>query len=283
MNPKEPPSLATWMLLHLTPGPRNEALGGDLLEGFRSGRSVAWYWRQVIAAISIACLRELNDHGSLLLFAALWSVLAPAWDFLIENIEHNPTVFGPMWNLAWPWSTGAALGLSLVIGSTCIWTGMFLYLVLQGAITRKFGVRHIGRALVMSLCAFTAVSAVLFALPMLLPSSAHFIDRLSFASSITPSGPHYEKRPNIYYTYRYRQEIDKQTGKPVIVRSLVSRDANDLYSDSSQIPPATSPLSEIKDTSARAIVARTPYFLSLLCGLWGVSLRFGNRRRSIAT
>ena len=32
MTPMRPPSLATWMLNHLIPGPRNEALAGDLLE-----------------------------------------------------------------------------------------------------------------------------------------------------------------------------------------------------------------------------------------------------------
>ena len=31
MNEMRPPSLATWLLAH-TPGPRNEALAGDLLE-----------------------------------------------------------------------------------------------------------------------------------------------------------------------------------------------------------------------------------------------------------
>jgi hypothetical protein len=187
------------MLLHLTPGPCNEALGGDLLEEFCSGRSVAWYWGQVIAAIATACFREIADHSFLLLFAAMWSMLAPAWDLLIEKIERNPTVFGPIWNLAWPWSTCAALGLSLIIGSTFIWTGMSLYLVLQGAITRGFGIRRIGRALAMSLCAFIVVSAGMFALSVLLPASNHLIDRLGFASSITPTGPHYEEKPNIYY------------------------------------------------------------------------------------
>jgi hypothetical protein len=60
-------------------------------------------------------------------------------------------------------------------------------------------------------------------------------------------------------------------------------DANDFYSNSSATPAAISPLSEIKDTSTRAIVARTPYFLSLLCALWGVSLRVDNRRKAITT
>lgn len=282
MNLKEPPPIATWMLLHLAPGPSNKALRGDLLEGFRSGRSVAWYWHQVIAAVAIACIHELSNHGFLFCFAALWSVLAPAWNLLIDNIEHNSMLFGSMWSLAWPWSTGAALGLSLVIGSTFILAGEFLYLVLQGAITRSFSFRRIGRALGMSLCAFIAVSAVIFALPTLLHSSDNLTDRLSLVASITPSGPRYKAKPNIYYTYRFKQKLDKQSGKPVIVRSLVQMDANDFYSDSAQIAVAPSPLGEIRDTSIKAIVARIPYFVCLLCGLWGFSSRLDNCLKTIA-
>lgn len=33
----EPPATATWLLEHFTPGERNEALAGDLLEEFQNG------------------------------------------------------------------------------------------------------------------------------------------------------------------------------------------------------------------------------------------------------
>ncbi len=32
MRVTEPPSIASWILKHLTPGPSNEALAGDLFE-----------------------------------------------------------------------------------------------------------------------------------------------------------------------------------------------------------------------------------------------------------
>jgi len=51
MNSPRPPLLATWML-RLVIGPHSESLEGDLLEGWRSGRSRAWYWRQVLVAVS---------------------------------------------------------------------------------------------------------------------------------------------------------------------------------------------------------------------------------------
>lgn len=47
---RRPPRLASLMLERFAPG--NEALHGDLDEEFSSGRSSAWYWRQVMAAIA---------------------------------------------------------------------------------------------------------------------------------------------------------------------------------------------------------------------------------------
>jgi hypothetical protein len=71
MREIEPPSLATWMLRHCIPGRRNEALAGDLLEEFRAGRSIAWYWRQVLDAIVLGCTREILNRSSMAFFAAL--------------------------------------------------------------------------------------------------------------------------------------------------------------------------------------------------------------------
>lgn len=51
MNSPRPPLLATWML-RLVVDPHSESLEGDLLEGWRSGCSRAWYWRQVLVAVS---------------------------------------------------------------------------------------------------------------------------------------------------------------------------------------------------------------------------------------
>jgi len=51
MNSARPPVLATWML-RLAVGPHSDALQGDLLEGWRGGRSYAWYWREVLVAVS---------------------------------------------------------------------------------------------------------------------------------------------------------------------------------------------------------------------------------------
>lgn len=280
MTRTEPPRIATWLLAHCTPGARNEALAGDLLEEFRHGRSRGWYSRQVLAAIAIACLREIVDRAGMLFFGVLWSMLAPGWDLLIGNIEHNPALFGPMWKLAWPWSTLTALGFFLLIGAAFIWSGMLLYILLHGSMARSFSLRRIRHGLLLSLSAFIAVSAILFALPTLLPVSGQAIDRLGLASSITPDAPKYEKKKQLYWTYLYVPKIDERTGKPAAVRTLVQVDTNDFYPYASPAPAPPTPLSEIKDTSIRAIVARLPYLFSIIFALWGVSPRFHNRRKS---
>ena len=51
MKSANPPRLAVWLLEEFGPKVNQEALAGDLNEGFRLGRSKAWYWRQVLAAI----------------------------------------------------------------------------------------------------------------------------------------------------------------------------------------------------------------------------------------
>lgn len=52
MTERVPPKLALWLLKHGSSGYHREALEGDLFELFQQeGRSRAWYWRQVAAAI----------------------------------------------------------------------------------------------------------------------------------------------------------------------------------------------------------------------------------------
>jgi hypothetical protein len=51
MIERAPPKLALWLLKVWGSPYRNEALAGDLIEQYQEGRSRAWYWRQVVAAI----------------------------------------------------------------------------------------------------------------------------------------------------------------------------------------------------------------------------------------
>ena len=60
MRPSIPPRLATWLFNRL--GPRNVELAGDLIEEYKSGRSAAWYWRQVLIAITVGFRTEVSSH-----------------------------------------------------------------------------------------------------------------------------------------------------------------------------------------------------------------------------
>jgi hypothetical protein len=55
---RRPPRVATALLDRL--GPRDEALAGDLLEAYRSGRAASWYWREVVTAIAVGAWRDLE-------------------------------------------------------------------------------------------------------------------------------------------------------------------------------------------------------------------------------
>ena len=56
MTPRKPPALATWLLTRAARG--NDALIGDLLEEFRSGRSRPWYWSQTLRALATTRWQE---------------------------------------------------------------------------------------------------------------------------------------------------------------------------------------------------------------------------------
>jgi hypothetical protein len=75
MNSAKPPRLAAWILQHFGPELNHEALTGDLNEAFQQGRSKAWYWRQIVAAIRWGRLiRPLL--GSALMG---WLLTSPIW------------------------------------------------------------------------------------------------------------------------------------------------------------------------------------------------------------
>jgi hypothetical protein len=54
----KPPFLATWLLNHFLPGSENDHIIGDLMEAYDAGRSRTWYWKEVIAAITIGVSKK---------------------------------------------------------------------------------------------------------------------------------------------------------------------------------------------------------------------------------
>ena len=98
MRASRPPRVATWLLRNLGPGAANEQLLGDLTEEHANGRSSAWFWRQVLAAIVVGFVDESRAHKrivarAILVGCACWTVLIHASRFALSIIEL----------LGWPW------------------------------------------------------------------------------------------------------------------------------------------------------------------------------------
>ena len=136
MRRREPPLLATWMLEHLTPAGGDEALGGDLLEEFRRGRSDEWYWWQVLSACSVSWLNSLRARGSLLVFALLWSILAPAWNVLCDRIADSAIV-NKLWQFVGGFWIFPALAGWIVLHSAFVWGGMLIFTAAHGSFRKR--------------------------------------------------------------------------------------------------------------------------------------------------
>lgn len=89
MRDTQPPRLAAWLFERLASGPNRESLGGDLAEQYRSGRSSAWYWRQVLVALWASTTQDIARHKLTAVRAVVLS-----WMFLIPWIFFTGWVYG---------------------------------------------------------------------------------------------------------------------------------------------------------------------------------------------
>jgi len=165
MKRRQPPPTATWVLQHCTPGNPNEAMLGDLLEEFESGRSAGWYRRQVLSAVAIGCLREVVSHRVELLFAALWSMLAPAWLIVMANFEARFNLNDRIWRMDWPWSNLGYMGLLLGTNLIFIWAGVVLYVIPELWAAKSLKVGRLSRGVLASLPVLCVLLAALVVLP----------------------------------------------------------------------------------------------------------------------
>lgn len=81
MSSVTPPRLAAWLLHHHVRGYRAESLAGDLTEEYAHGRGDAWYWGQVLRAVTTSYHRALKVYGLRLLIA-----LAAGWCAVFAGI-----------------------------------------------------------------------------------------------------------------------------------------------------------------------------------------------------
>jgi hypothetical protein len=147
MSATRAPWLAAWMLEHLVPGDRNEALEGDLLEELCAGRSSNWYWRQMFGSIAAAWRSEIADHRSALVFATVWSMLAPVWMAVVHTRGFVEMATNAR-RLAWPWSAVCPVGLWMSLVMAFLWTGLLLFLWWARLSSRRFDSRSFGRGFV---------------------------------------------------------------------------------------------------------------------------------------
>ena len=88
MKTSRPPILATKLLGRLVSGPHSDALVGDLIEQYRAGRSVFWYWRQVLLAIVVCFVKDRTLGGPAVLGSLLVFLL------IIISVGRHPSSLG---------------------------------------------------------------------------------------------------------------------------------------------------------------------------------------------
>jgi len=166
MQQRKLPPLTTWMLEHLTPGERDEALAGDLIEQFRAGRSAGWFRCQAVAAIALEWGRSLWRRLGAIFFAAIWSLLSPAWE--LEYLRHfrNGRLDDVMWRFPFPLSTICAVALGVARDMIFIWLGVLVYVMLCRISLGKLHLRRFGRAFLWSFLAYAVAGTLLIAIAL---------------------------------------------------------------------------------------------------------------------
>jgi hypothetical protein len=257
MSHANPPSAARWMLDHLMPGEANEALAGDLLEEFHAGRSAAWYWRQVLSALSIRCARELRIHCTALLFAALWSMLAPAWLLAIARLERSANLNAHLAQLNWPWNQLGSFAFMLAANLLFLWTGVALYMLPEIWLRGKLTIHPLTHGIAASLPVLLVAWLALIVLPL------HFVAANSAQPAVAP-------------TPLEAAHIDNQNVWAAYDRQLAMRQL-EMQNQSRALPQA-SPRNGAIDLRPATMLLRLPFFLVILCTLWSSARRSSIRQ-----
>jgi len=73
---RRPPGRPAQLLVRLLPAQNHDALLGDLFEEYQHGRSSAWYWLQIGAAVVVGSWKDVRTHRLLALRAVAVGVAA---------------------------------------------------------------------------------------------------------------------------------------------------------------------------------------------------------------
>ena len=274
MTQPNPPAIPTWMLEHCTAADCDASLSGDLLEEFRNGRSAAWYWRQVLAAVAISCWRDVRNHRNAVVFAVILSQLAPAWLTLAAGVAKRTAEAGHIWRLDWPWSALCSSALSFAPGLLFLLAGMVAYIVPQVLRRRRFGILRIARGLCLGAVIFMAVSAGVVWLTMLFPAAGSAINQRGPAISIGPTAPLITPRNlgggiDVVATRnkQWKTSVQVLTRVYVLQNSPWPSQAFRLDHNASAQPPIT-PLAAIEESGAWPMFTRLTFFVTFLFALW---------------
>ncbi len=270
-----PPRLPAWMLEHLNAGKGNDALTGDLVEEFHHGRSVVWYWRQAIAALVIGWLRNIRNHRNLMVFTALWSMLAPGWTMIAMRVTEHQAEVWHLWRLNWPWSSLCSAALFFVPGLIFIWAGLALYLIAEMRTLHHFNLWRIGRSLLLSILLFIGVSCAVAGSVPLYKLIGHSNWRRGSTLSIAPDAPLIVPRAvgggrEVTIIRDKRGVATTLSSTRVYIEPPNSPWAPKPYLLDRNVSAADtlSPWGAITEAGVWAIVNRLPFFLSLLFALW---------------
>jgi hypothetical protein len=161
MNPTNPPRIATWMMEHLAPTGSDEAIAGDLLEHFRAGRPDGWYWRQVFGACCLSWSRSLAARGPALVFALAWSLLAPAWQAIVDGIVSNP-LFDRMWHILGPFWLPFMVAGWVLLHAAFLWAGILAYQFAHSLVGKALRPKDLRRAFWLSALVLPPVAAATY-------------------------------------------------------------------------------------------------------------------------
>jgi len=170
MKSSEPPPLATWLLEHLVPGEKNEALTGDLLEDFQRRGSVVWYWRQVFMAVLVGCSKELRKRWGGIVFAIICSSAIPLKQIWLSVEFESLLHLG--FKLAWPLSLIYQIAFFTLLDAVAVVAAFCMYL----GVTRSFNLRRFLKGLLVALLVLSLGNIVLPFLWVMQPSRFFFYE-----------------------------------------------------------------------------------------------------------
>jgi hypothetical protein len=167
---KQPPVVARWLLNRFT-SCTPTALQGDVEEEYQSGRSSAWYWRQVVGAIVTGLRKDIWDHPILALRAIATGWIVLLLMFVLLGDRTAEAIAKYFWN----WSRyedgyGAGFWWPFWVAASCVSYGGFA--ISAWAVARlhsAYGMGMVTAYLGSVLVALSVAAAIIAWIPRPLP------------------------------------------------------------------------------------------------------------------